>query len=180
MQFLFRISLCVSLFSSILAKTPPSTYPHAYPGMPSTPYGPDWQSCMSQYVQDDCITNTNGIGLDYEVTKALPNITFPVPHAYAGSVSVNRRGHANDTLFFVAFEKEEGSLTSTTDKDRPWAIWLNGGYVDSPHILILHIILGIFLHLAVLDHPVWMDCSTRTDHSASSWQTEIPLGRISS
>ena len=169
-HFLSRMTLWVSLFGVLMAKTPPSTYPHAYPGMPSTPYGPDWQPCMSQYSNDDRITNSNIIDIDYEVTKALPNITFPLPRAYAGSVSVNRRSHPNDTLFFVAFEKEDGSLTATSDelRDHPWAIWLNGGYVDSPHTLILSVILSIFLHLVVLGHPVWMDCSTRTGHSTSN------------
>lgn len=40
---------------------------------------------------------------------------------------MQRAGHPNDTLFFWAFEKENGSLT--TDSDEPWAIWLNGGCV---------------------------------------------------
>ena len=69
------------------------------------------------------------VPIDYEVTTPLPNITFPLPRAYAGSVSVDRKGHKNDTLFFVAFEKEDGSLAAADGErlDEPWAVWLNGG-----------------------------------------------------
>ncbi|CCA72939.1 related to KEX1 protein precursor [Serendipita indica DSM 11827] len=80
------------------------------PGMPTTPYGVDWQSY-------------------YRVTDPLPNVTFTLPTTYAGSVSVNRDGHRNSTLFFMAFEKEQGSLTAKEDErtSEPWTIWLNGG-----------------------------------------------------
>ncbi|KIM27100.1 hypothetical protein M408DRAFT_24847 [Serendipita vermifera MAFF 305830] len=108
--FLLLVAFLQLSTTTSVAKTPPSTFPHAYPGMPTTPYGPDWQAY-------------------YEVTTPLPNITFPLPRAYAGSVSVDRPGHPNDTLFFVAFEREDGSL-SATDGERanePWAVWLNGG-----------------------------------------------------
>lgn len=52
-----------------------------------------------------------------------------MPRTYAGSVSVNRDSHANNTLFFIAYEKEDGSLAAA-EGDRlkePWHIWLNGG-----------------------------------------------------
>ncbi|TFK54453.1 alpha/beta-hydrolase [Heliocybe sulcata] len=90
--------------------TPPSTYPHNYTGIPATGYGPEWQHY-------------------FEVTEPLPNVTVPLPRNYAGSLSVNRAGHANDTLFFWGFEKEEGSLAAEAGErsDEPWLIWLNGG-----------------------------------------------------
>jgi len=71
------------------------------------------------------------IRLDYEVTAPLPNITFSLPRTYAGNVSVNRTGHPDDSLFFVAFEKEGGSLGAADGEraDEPWTIWLNGGCV---------------------------------------------------
>lgn len=66
--------------------------------------------------------------LDFEVTQPLPNVTFPLGRNWAGNIPVDRPGHPNDTLFFWAFEKEDGSLTAD-DSDEPWGIWLNGGYV---------------------------------------------------
>jgi hypothetical protein len=66
--------------------------------------------------------------LDYQVNSlpyapSIPNNTF------AGSVSVNRANHPNDTLFFMAFENEAGSLTAAPGErsNEPWLIWLNGG-----------------------------------------------------
>lgn len=96
--------------TAVVGQTPPSSGPRAYSGMPTTPYGPDWQ----QY---------------FEVTAPLPNISFPMPRTYAGSVSVNRSGHANNTLFFVGFEKQDGSLAAADGErsNEPWMIWLNGG-----------------------------------------------------
>lgn len=63
------------------------------------------------------------------VTDPLPNITFPLPRSFAGNIPVQREGHPNDTLFFVGFEKSNGSLTSAAgdNNNEPWAIWLNGG-----------------------------------------------------
>ncbi|KAF7307464.1 Alpha/beta-hydrolase [Mycena indigotica] len=85
----------------------PSTFPHAYPGMPTTNYGPDWQHY-------------------FEVTSPLPNVTEPLGvRSFAGNVGVNREGHPNATLFFWAFEKTNGSLT-TNSTTKPWIIWLNG------------------------------------------------------
>jgi hypothetical protein len=69
------------------------------------------------------------ISADFEVTDPLPNVTETLPRSFAGSISTNRAGHANDTLFFWGFEKEEGSLTVASDEriDEPWLVWLNGG-----------------------------------------------------
>lgn len=88
----------------------PSSYPHQYPGQPAGDFGPQWQ----QY---------------FQVTGRLPNITFPVGRSFAGNLPVNRPGHPNNTLFFVGFEKSNGSLTAPASAatNEPWGIWLNGG-----------------------------------------------------
>ncbi|KAF5377778.1 hypothetical protein D9757_008056 [Collybiopsis confluens] len=87
-----------------------NSFPHIYPGAPSGPFSPQWQ----RY---------------FEVTDPLPNVTFPISRSFAGNLPVDRAGHPNDTLFFWAFEHEEGSLTSES-KTEPWGIWLNGGSYD--------------------------------------------------
>lgn len=71
--------------------------------------------------------------VDFEVATALPNVTFRLPRSFAGNIPVNRAGHPNDTLFFWAFESTNGSLTASAGEniDKPWAIWLNGGYVTA-------------------------------------------------
>lgn len=83
--------------------------PHIYPGMPSTPYGPDWQH--------------------YFKVNTWPYVNFSMPVSYAGSVSVNRADFVNNTLFFVAFEKGNSSLVAAEGErsSEPWMIWLNGG-----------------------------------------------------
>jgi carboxypeptidase D len=65
---------------------------------------------------------------DFEVNN-LPNISFSLPRNWAGNIPVNRANHPNDTLFFWAFESENGSLTSAAGErsNEPWGIWLNGG-----------------------------------------------------
>ena len=59
---------------------------------------------------------------------------FDLLNNYAGNVNVERSGHPNNTLFFWAFEHEEGSLTAAAGQNDtvPWAIWLQGGYVVMP------------------------------------------------
>jgi carboxypeptidase D len=44
---------------------------------------------------------------------------------------VDRAGFPNDTLFFWAWESQNGSLTASMGErsGEPWGIWLNGGYV---------------------------------------------------
>jgi len=66
--------------------------------------------------------------VDYQVTEQLPNVTWNLPRNWAGNIQVQRAGHPNDTLFFWAFEKENGSLTAGANErvDEPWGIWLNG------------------------------------------------------
>ncbi|KAF7308295.1 hypothetical protein HMN09_00677500 [Mycena chlorophos] len=103
--------LTLALSSVVLADTLPSSYPHVYPGQPVGDYSPAWQKY-------------------FEVTEPLTNITFPLPHSYAGNIGVQRAGHPNDTLFFWALEKQPGSLTAPggpAGSTEPWGIWLNGG-----------------------------------------------------
>ncbi|PVF93037.1 alpha/beta-hydrolase [Serendipita vermifera] len=83
--------------------------PHSYPGIPTTPYGTEWQA--------------------YFKVDSLPNITIPVPSLYGGSISVNRTNSPNNSLFFMAVGKESNSLTAGDGEqsDAPWIIYLNGG-----------------------------------------------------
>ncbi|OBZ74243.1 Serine carboxypeptidase-like 21 [Grifola frondosa] len=87
-----------------------NSYPHDYPGKPSGDFSPAWQNY-------------------FEVTEPLPNVTFDIGRNWAGNIPVQRAGHPNNTLFFWAFEKENGSLTAAANErnDEPWGIWLNGG-----------------------------------------------------
>ncbi|RPD60993.1 alpha/beta-hydrolase [Lentinus tigrinus ALCF2SS1-7] len=99
------------VLSAVLAATVTaqlSSWPHDYPGKPSTPFGPDWQ----EY---------------FRVKDPLPNITWPLSRHFAGNIPVDRAGHPNDTLFFWAVEHRPGSLTEHTKDTEPWGIWLNGG-----------------------------------------------------
>ncbi|KAH7910092.1 alpha beta-hydrolase [Hygrophoropsis aurantiaca] len=91
------------------AQTPPSSYPQIYPGMPQGDYSPEWQAY-------------------FQVTEALPNVTWPIARNWAGNIPVQRENHPNDTLFFWAFENSNGSMTTAAgSSDEPWGIWLNGG-----------------------------------------------------
>ncbi|CAK5269877.1 unnamed protein product [Mycena citricolor] len=107
-----RMILLLALVSSLFlgrcsSQSATSSYPHAYPGIPNGSYGPNWQHY-------------------FEVTQTLPNVSTTLSRSYAGNVAVDRPGHPNDTLFFWAFEKSNGSLIATSTTD-PWIIWLNGG-----------------------------------------------------
>ena len=74
------------------------------------------------------VDGTDAAHSDFLVDEStLPNVTFTLTRSFAGNIPVNRAGHPNDTLFFWAFEKANGSLTSTSSTD-PWLIWLQGGY----------------------------------------------------
>lgn len=104
------VHLVVAAPTSSESETLPSSKPHLYSGSPKTKLGSDWQSY-------------------YEVTKPLPNITLSSDFAgrsYAGNIPVDRANHDDNTLFFWATEKSEGSLTDE-DSTEPWGIWLNGG-----------------------------------------------------
>jgi carboxypeptidase D len=111
-----------------------SSAPFAYPDMPTTPYGPDWQYCMRFHTSCPLVpTHHAVISPDYEVKDPLPNVTWTMPRSFAGSVSVNRTNHPNNTLFFYAYEREDGSLSAAGGErtGEPWVIWLNGGWVAS-------------------------------------------------
>ncbi|KAK0488998.1 Alpha/Beta hydrolase protein [Armillaria novae-zelandiae] len=113
MSMIRRVAIALALanpFAKVLADTLPSSYPHVYSNEPTTDLGPDWQKY-------------------FEVTEPLPNVTFDVSRSFAGNIGVQREGHPNNTLFFWAFEKEEGSLTADANgsSTEPWGIWLNGG-----------------------------------------------------
>ncbi|KAF5373507.1 hypothetical protein D9757_010495 [Collybiopsis confluens] len=88
----------------------PSTFPHNYTGIPPGDYSTAWQKY-------------------FEVSQPLPNVTNPIARNFAGNVGVNRAGHPNNTLWFWAFERENGSLTVSAGEreNEPWLIWLNGG-----------------------------------------------------
>ncbi|KZW00798.1 alpha/beta-hydrolase [Exidia glandulosa HHB12029] len=100
----------------------PSIWPHNYTGIPAGDYSPEWQ--------DYFLVNTS----------TLPNVTFDLSRSFAGSVSTDTPGHPNNTLFFWAFEKEDGSLTRSVNvsSDDPWLIWLNGGPGTSSFIGLLY------------------------------------------
>ncbi|KAJ3865848.1 alpha beta-hydrolase [Lentinula novae-zelandiae] len=99
------VALCFACLAT--AQSLPSSFPHLYAGAPSGDYSPEWQSY-------------------FEVIEPLPNVTFPLTRSFAGNLPVQRADHPNDTLFFWAFEHQNGSLTSNTSTE-PWGIWLNGG-----------------------------------------------------
>ncbi|KAJ7240373.1 Alpha/Beta hydrolase protein [Mycena haematopus] len=104
----FLFSLSLFLLGCVAQNEGPNTFPHAYPGMPTTAFGPDWQTY-------------------FEVTGLPPNLTSGLSRSFAGNVGVNRVNHPNATLFFWAFEKVNGSLTGSAASTDPWIIWLNGG-----------------------------------------------------
>ncbi|KAI0083180.1 Alpha/Beta hydrolase protein [Irpex rosettiformis] len=90
------------------------TFPHIYPNKPAgEEFSPEWQ----EY---------------FKVTHPLPNVTFPLGRSFAGNIPVGRPNQPNDTLFFWAFEREEGSLTRSSsdnkkEMEEPWGVWLQGG-----------------------------------------------------
>ncbi|EJD07280.1 alpha/beta-hydrolase [Fomitiporia mediterranea MF3/22] len=114
---MFSIGLLAAVTTSLVASGSvyaqnssselPNSFPHDYPGKPAGDFSPEWQ--------------------DYFLVKdPLPNVTFPLNRNFAGNIGVNRPNHPNDTLFFWAFETQNGSLTAESS-EKPWAIWLNGG-----------------------------------------------------
>ena len=109
----------------VFGQTQPSSFPHDYPGKPSGGFGTEWQNC--KYNIDIKLLNTDSL-VDFQVTGQLPNVSFPTSRSFAGNIPVDRAGHLNNTLFFWAFEKENGSLTADAgSSNAPWGIWLNGG-----------------------------------------------------
>lgn len=124
---LFRLSLVIlSAITVSTGQQVPNSWPQNYSGIPQGGYSPEWQSCMYLLVLPYTPNQFNTLYLDFEVTDPLPNISFPVPRSFAGSISTNTPGHPNNSLFYWAFEKEHGSLTCE-ESNEPWLIWLNGG-----------------------------------------------------
>ena len=121
---------------STAQRIPPNSWPHNYTGIPSGAYSPQWQRCTCCFVL--CFLDFDyRIPQDFEVKDALPNVTVPLPRSFAGSISTNRAGHANDSLFFWGFEREKGSLTAAAHErvEEPWIIWLNGGPGSSRRVI---------------------------------------------
>jgi carboxypeptidase D len=130
-----RASLLLWLLSCVLLSVqqpqPASSWPVEYDDQPSRPYSPAWQNC-AQILQIfpsylyRCFSE-----LDFRVGSLL-NVDWTVGRGFAGNVDVMREGHPNNTLYFWAWEKHEGSLTAPADPSNhePWMIWLNGGWVD--------------------------------------------------
>ena len=126
-----------SRFATLVAALPlvhaqlstPSSWPQDYPGKPSGDFSPEWQKCTSHHFLTLTASPLKLHSTDFEVTEPLTNVTWTLPRNFAGNVGVNRAGHPNNTLFFWAFEKENGSLTAAAGDraDEPWGIWLNGG-----------------------------------------------------
>ncbi|TCD69154.1 hypothetical protein EIP91_008631 [Steccherinum ochraceum] len=111
-MFSSSVPWCLIAASSLLvnAQNLSSSFPHDYPGKPSGDLSPAWQTY-------------------FQVTSPLPNISFDLGRNWAGNIPVGRANSPNDTLFFWAFEKDNGSLTAAAGElnDEPWGIWLNGG-----------------------------------------------------
>ncbi|KAF9005246.1 Alpha/Beta hydrolase protein [Cyathus striatus] len=129
----------LTYISTVCAESAPSSFPHSYPGKPSGDFSPAWQNY-------------------FEVnTTQLPNVTFNLGRNFAGNVGVGREGHPNDTLFFWAFEKNNGSLTNANSTD-PWGIWLNGGPGSSS-------MLGFFFE----NGPIRMNSDLSLSPHNQSW-----------
>ena len=71
---------------------------------------------------------------------------------------MDRVGHPNDTLFFWAFEKENGSLTAGANErsTEPWGIWLNGGSENNLAAAesVVDFFSSLFLIFLDLEHQV--------------------------
>lgn len=127
----FPAFLTVCAVSAIVARgqSIPNTWPHDYPGKPSGDFSPQWQSCKHRSIPPEEVNSLSRYSADFEVKDHLPNVTVPLTRSFAGNVPVNRAGHTNDTIFFWAFEKKNGSLTVPANKSNtdPWVIWIQGG-----------------------------------------------------
>ncbi|KAJ7769346.1 alpha/beta-hydrolase [Mycena metata] len=132
---------------------PPSTFPHAYPGFPKTPFGPEWQKY-------------------FEVIGALPNVTQPIARSFAGNVGVNRADHPNATLFFWAFEKANGTLTGSAADTDPWIIWLNE---NGPlRVTGTYSIVPNNFSWNTLADTIWVDQPVGTGYSTSDATGYVP------
>jgi hypothetical protein len=77
--------------------------------------------------------------LDFLVKDALPNVTFDLGRNWAGNIQSNQT-QANDTVFFWAFERENGSLTAKSGErsSEPWSIFIYGS-----NLYVLKFSLGL-------------------------------------
>ena len=136
---ILTLLLFLSQCSTSLAQatlTPPNSFPHAWPGQPKSAFSPAWQNCKSSSQYRQVLAHRLTAQLDFAVKNPLPGLNLTgraqrLPRSFAGNIPVNRAGHPNNTLFFWAFEKENGSLTAAAGEraPEPWGIWLTGGYV---------------------------------------------------
>jgi carboxypeptidase D len=110
-------------FVALGADALPWSSPHHWPGKPNTTYGPDWQDCTLCHLLSPLFILIRFV--DYAVTLPLPNVTFPLQRSWAGSISADRPNMANNSHFFWAFEKSNGSFTA--ESAEPWGIFLAGG-----------------------------------------------------
>jgi hypothetical protein len=110
-----RVFLAIAALAVAQAQTPPNTFPQAYPGIPNTNSNfsdsQAWQDCKF-YTLPFSARIQHFVALDFLVKEQLPNMTFSLQRSFAGNIPVNRQGHPNNTLFFWAFEKTNGSLTN--------------------------------------------------------------------
>ena len=130
MRPLATSSLVTLVFSSVLLvhaqndPDDPISWPHAYPGMPTGDFSPEWQNCeFPSSLSTGRITHRFS---DFQVTQPLTNVTWELSRNWAGNIGTGDLQHPNNSLFFWAFEKTNGSLTANSTD--PWGIWLNGGY----------------------------------------------------
>ncbi|KIJ31431.1 hypothetical protein M422DRAFT_53358 [Sphaerobolus stellatus SS14] len=174
-MFFSTLGLVLSVALTVGAqstKGTPNTFPHFYPGAPNN--------------------NTNftdsAAWQDYFLVKdQLPNATFSLERSFAGNLPVNRAGHPNNTLFFWAWEKSNGSLTQEGNDDAPWMIWLNGGPGSSSMLGLLfengriHVADNFTLvknefgwnTLADTSDSIWIDQPVGTGYSTADSQGYI-------
>ena len=108
---MFLSSATIALITVLricVAQKVQNSWPQNYTGIPSGAFTPQWQNCACKSLAP-LQSQLSRISPDFEVTDPLPNVTEALPRSFAGSISTNSVGHANDTLFFWGFEKEEGS-----------------------------------------------------------------------
>ncbi|KIM79111.1 hypothetical protein PILCRDRAFT_823685 [Piloderma croceum F 1598] len=144
-MFLILFATLLSALSVSTAQIPLNSWPHNYTDIPSGAYSPKWQNY-------------------FEVKDPLPNVTVPLPRSFAGSISTNRPGHGNNSLFFWGFEKEHGSLTAAANErsNDPYLIWLNGGPGSSS-------MLGLFLE----NGPLHMNQDYSIVPNNFSWNRQV-------
>ncbi|KAJ6536096.1 Alpha/Beta hydrolase protein [Mycena capillaripes] len=100
------------LVLSCFAQSEPHTFLHVYPGIPRTPFGPDWQHY-------------------FEVKGLLPNLTRTTPPSFVGNFGVNRPDHPNATLFFWALKRLRADY-AIVQNNYSWHQLADTVWVDQP------------------------------------------------